>query len=227
MMLLSINGLGFQPMLISGLLLLGVIEWILPFLFTTLCRSRCILETDAFFCLLKPAKKQYVRDQNDNSSNLVYVYNPKAVFHYVSYLQYPIMASSFIFYLPFVISLGQGEPDWYLLNNFIILIGVALSFSTLQDTTKTQNKISKRVWEDPRKGKIALSLMAIMAFSFIILGLTLIIRAGSGEIENIAIGLTVLGIGLLGLLKSALEMFENHRLDYQTTGQKEDELKTD
>ena len=141
--------------------------------------------------------------------------NPRTIFHYVSYLQYPLMASSFIFYIPFSISLGSGEPDWNLLNYFIILIGVALSFSTLQDTRKTQNKFSKRVWENPKKGKIALILISSLAFLFILTGLSALFLSRNGEVENIAIGITVLGIGWIGLLKSAIEMFENHRMDKQ------------
>jgi len=31
--------------------------------------------------------------------------------------------------------------------------------------------------------------------------------------ESVAMGLTVLGIRMLGMLKAAMKMFENHRLD--------------
>lgn len=122
-----------------------------------------------------------------------------------------------LFYIPFILSLQKNNPDWAALNQVLILFGVALSFSTLQDTTKTQNKFSRKIWENPTKGKIAIILMAVLAFGFIISGLSMLYSSKSDVTENIAVGITVLGIGLIGLLKAGIEMFENHRLDKITT----------
>jgi uncharacterized membrane protein len=143
--------------------------------------------------------------------------SPRLLFHRISYLQYPIIASSLIFYIPFVTSLASGNPNWLSFNNFLVLIGVALSFSTLQDTTKTQNKLSRKVWESPRKGKIALIFYSLMAFIMIFGGVTSFFLIEGDGLETISVGVTVLGIGLMGLLKSAIEMFENHRLDKKKT----------
>ena len=139
--------------------------------------------------------------------------NPTKIFHAISYLQYPLMLVAFGFYIPFVISLIQRPIDWAMLNYMLIFLGVALSFSTLQDTTTTQNKISKRVWQDPRKGKALLVVFAVSAFVLIVSGLWSLFVLEGDQTESVAIGLTVLGIGMIGLLKVALEMFENHRLD--------------
>lgn len=138
---------------------------------------------------------------------------PKQLFHLISYVQYPLYAGAIVFYIPFVRSLMDKSTDWNMLNYVLILFGVALSFSTLQDTTKTQNTFSKKVWESPIKGKIALGFIAFLAFSFVTVGLTLLYSSQSPATENIAVGVTVLGVGLVGVLKSALEMFENHRRD--------------
>ena len=99
------------------------------------------------------------------------------------------------------------------MNYVLILFGVALSFSTLQDTNKTQNKFSRKIWENPVKGKIALIVISISAFAFVVIGLFTLYYSKTDNSENISVGITVLGIGLVGLLKSALEMFENHRTD--------------
>lgn len=139
--------------------------------------------------------------------------SPKQLFHLISYLQYPLYAGAIVFYIPFVRSLMDKSTDWSMLNYVLILFGVALSFSTLQDTTKTQNTFSKKVWESPIKGKIALGFIAFLAFSFVTVGLTLLYVSRSNATESIAVGVTVLGVGLVGVLKSALEMFENHRKD--------------
>ncbi|MEO7045400.1 MAG: hypothetical protein ABI091_08865 [Ferruginibacter sp.] len=98
-------------------------------------------------------------------------------------------------------------------NYALIFMGVAISFTSLQDTKKTQNKFSRKVWEDPRKGKIALIIMTIMTFLFIAMGMVGIYTVNMSVLKEISFGLIVMGIGLLGVLKSAIEMFENHRLD--------------
>lgn len=136
-------------------------------------------------------------------------------FHYISYLQYPLVAASFIFYVPFMQTLASGEPNLELLDNFLIVIGVGLSFSTMQDTTRTQNKLSKKVWESPRMGKVFLVFLSVITFFLIVTGLILLLAPGdfNSTLQEIAVGILMLGVGLLGLLQAAIEMFENHRLD--------------
>ena len=135
------------------------------------------------------------------------------IFHALSYLQYPLILAALGFYVPFVISMVKKPVDWSLLNQVLILMGVALSFSTLQDTRTTQNKISKKVWQDPKKGKAFLWVIAALALLFIVTGLLALLLFDANQTESVAVGVTVLGIGMLGMLKAAIEMFENHRLD--------------
>ena len=100
-----------------------------------------------------------------------------------------------------------------MLNYVLILFGVALSFSTLQDTTTTQNAFSKKIWQHPIKGKIMLTVIAALAFVLVVAGLLALFLFEADQTEGVAVGITVLGIGMIGLLKSAVEMFENHRKD--------------
>ncbi len=144
---------------------------------------------------------------------MVTMKNPRKLFHLVSYLQYPLVVAAILFYIPFVIALTKNEIDWQNLNYVLILFGVALSFSTLQDTTKTQNKLSRKIWEHPKKGKVVLFVMAVIAVAFITFGLVSLYQSQTANTENVAVGLIVLGIGFLGILKSSIEMFENHRKD--------------
>ncbi len=139
--------------------------------------------------------------------------NPRRFFHIISYLQYPILISAFYFYIPFIQALFEQEIDFGNLDYFLIMLGVALSFSTLQDTTKTQNKLSKRIWENPVAGKVFLIVVAISTFFMIFTGVVCIIIPIESALKDVAVGFTVLGIGFLGVLKAAVEMFENHRLD--------------
>lgn len=143
--------------------------------------------------------------------------NPKKLFHSISYLQYPFMAASFIFYFPFIKSISEGAIEWEHLNYVLIIFGVAISFSTLQDTTKVQNTFSKKVWEDPKKGKIALIVLATTSMLFIALGFLYLFVLKGSQFEDIGVGLIVLGIGLISMLKAALELFDNHRKDKNTS----------
>lgn len=142
--------------------------------------------------------------------------DPKKIFHAISYLQYPLMLVAIVFYVPFIKSIINKNPDWTMLNYMLIFFGVGLSFSTLQDTSTTQNKLSLKIWQSPRKGKLFLLMIAAMAFVLLVSGFLILFLLSDNQFESIAVGLIVLGIGLIGLLKVAIEMFENHRLDKNT-----------
>ena len=105
------------------------------------------------------------------------------------------------------------ETIWENYNYVLIFMGLGVSLSTLQDTTKAQNKLSKKVWENPKKGKRMLSLLAFAALFFISMGLYGVFIAYNEILKQLAFGTIVFGIGIVGLLKAAIEMFENHRLD--------------
>tara|TARA_B110000114_G_C14853374_1_gene301661 strand:- start:117 stop:479 length:363 start_codon:yes stop_codon:yes gene_type:complete len=105
-------------------------------------------------------------------------------------------------------------------NTFLIFLGLGMSFSTLQDTTKTQTKLDRIIMESPKKGKIFLVLTSIMTFIAIIYGLFGYIISENEKIKELSVGLIVFGIGLISLLKTGVEMFENHRKDKNTTANK-------
>lgn len=99
------------------------------------------------------------------------------------------------------------------LNNTLMFMGLSVSFSSLQDTTKTQNNISRKIWEDPIKGKITIAIISMMILFCIISGFSGYFNMHDNKLKDLSIGIIVFGIGLIGMLKSAIEMFENHRLD--------------
>lgn len=137
--------------------------------------------------------------------------NSKKIFQKVSYLQYPLMLVAIYFVMkPYFTGF---ETIWEDYNFALIFMGLGISFSTLQDTTKTQNKFSKNVWQNPKKGKIALGIMAVITFYIILSGLFGIYFSESKILQELSFGMVVLGIGMIGLLKAAGEMFDNHRLD--------------
>lgn len=144
--------------------------------------------------------------------------DPKKTFHYISYLQYPLMVIGLFYcYKPLF-----GNPDmiWADLNKGLIFFGLGISFSTLQDTTKTQNKISKRVFENPRYAKAFLILILAQILFFILLGMIGLFLSEETPINELSFGIISIGIGFIGVLKSAIEMAHNHRkvaMDFVTT----------
>lgn len=144
------------------------------------------------------------------------------IFHYISYLQYPMMVASVYYYYIFIKDIKNGI-NIDVINQILTLFGIALSFSTLQDTTKTQNKMSLRIWQNPRLGSKFLLTMVVFAFILFGVGLAGMLKSTNDTHKQLSIGLIVFGIGWMGLIKSAKEMFENHRLDKnplpRTTGE--------
>ena len=100
-------------------------------------------------------------------------------------------------------------------------MGLGISFSTLQDTTKTQNKFSRKIWENPKKGKIAIFAISLMTLFIIVNGLIGYFNTTDSRLKELSSGIIILGIGMIGLLKSAIEMFENHRKDKNVAIEKE------
>jgi hypothetical protein len=146
--------------------------------------------------------------------------NVKQVFHYVSYLQYPLMAVAVYFVIqPYLVGLKEAfeDPSIFLgaINNMMIFMGLSISFSTLQDSEKTQNKFSKKIWEDPKKGKAFILFFSIFTVLVIGLGLLEYLLTRDTMLEEISFGFIVLGIGFIGMIKSMVEMHEYHRRDRQ------------
>ena len=92
----------------------------------------------------------------------------KQFFHYVSYLQYPLVIVAL--YLTIKPVLNNEELAIGDFSTVLMLMGISISFSTLQDTTKTQNKMSKRIWQSARKGKIAIAVFSLFAGFMIVNG---------------------------------------------------------
>ena len=146
----------------------------------------------------------------------------KLFFHYISYLQYPLMLVALFFafkpyFNGFEISNEKIDLVFRNLNTMLVFMGLSISFSTLQDTTKTQNKMSRKIWENPKKGKLVILIFSLSTLFLITIGLIGYFNLSHSKLKEISIGIIVLGIGLVGMLKVAIEMFENHRKDKNTT----------
>lgn len=135
----------------------------------------------------------------------------RQVFQWLSYLQYPALLVAMGYAaLPLFRGL-DGLLD--ALNSSLLYAGVGIGMSSLQDPTRTQNKVSRDVWEDPRKGYWMLWLLTAQALLPIVLGLLGAALAESAALSQLSLGLVAFGMGMIGLLKTAIEMREHHRRD--------------
>lgn len=91
----------------------------------------------------------------------------KKYFQAISYLQYPFMVLALFYaYKPFFNGLENILADF---NHALIWMGLGISFSTLQDTTKTQNKLSLKVWQNPKYAKAFIYTFAVFTLFLLFL----------------------------------------------------------
>jgi hypothetical protein len=95
--------------------------------------------------------------------------------------------------------------------------GIGIGLSSLQDPRKTQNELSRKVWQDPVKGRWMLGLLTAYAFGAMAAGLAGAYLADTTVVGQLSLGLLAFGLGMLGLLKMAIQMREHHRLDRNST----------
>jgi hypothetical protein len=138
------------------------------------------------------------------------------VFQALSYLQYPALLVALVYAgRPLLGGWAGAFEDW---NYALLYAGVGVGLSSLQDPTRTQNELSRKVWQDPRKGALMLWLLSFQALLPILVGLVGAYLATSTVLNQLSLGLVAFGLGMVGLLKTALQMFEHHRSDRQGEG---------
>ncbi len=132
----------------------------------------------------------------------------KDLFNYLSYLQYPILILALYYILK---PLLFRELDLLeSINKALLFYGLGIGFATLQDTTKTQNNFSLRIYQNPTKAKIFIYTILFMTLFFIGIGLLGLYVLQFEKLTEISIGCIGLGIGMIGVLKSVVEMAEHH-----------------
>lgn len=132
----------------------------------------------------------------------------KRWFHRLSFVQYPLLAAAvFYCYRPFFSGFEQVFSD---INLGLVFFGLAISFATLQDTTKTHYKLAERIFSHPRWSKVIITTIGIEIIFFLLAGLAGIFTAKLPGLTEVAYGMMMLALGMIGMLKSAVEMAEYH-----------------
>ena len=127
--------------------------------------------------------------------------NYNKIFAIISYLQYP------------VIMVGVYYTFLQDFDKVLIFMGLGIGFATLEDTSKTQTKLDKIVFEHPKMGKIFLGFISIMTLLAIGYGAFGYLFSDTEKAKDLSVGFIVFGIGMIGLLKTGSEMFDNQRKD--------------
>jgi hypothetical protein len=128
----------------------------------------------------------------------------RKLFHFLSYLQYPLMLVGLFFcYKPFISDINSL---WVEFNRAMVFMGLGISMSTLQDTTKTQNTFSKRIYQTPRYARLFLIMIFLQVVFFSGAGLIGLFLADQSPMKDLSLGLISIGIGMIGMLKAAGEM---------------------
>jgi uncharacterized membrane protein len=128
----------------------------------------------------------------------------KKLFHYISYLQYPLMLVGLVFcVIPFF---GDINSIWVEYNKALVFMGLGISMSTLQDTTTTQNALSKRIYQNPKQARLFLIMIFLQMLFFTALGLYGLFLSDHSPMKDLSLGLISIGIGMVGILKAAGEM---------------------
>lgn len=110
------------------------------------------------------------------------------------------------------------EPVFQSLNTMLILLGLSISFASLQDTKKTNFKFEKKLLSTPKYTKtviIAVLIVTLLMFIYGILAFLIKDNENVSEITNLlsemAVGCIVMGIGLIAYMKFIIEVIENHQ----------------
>ncbi len=143
-------------------------------------------------------------------------------FHILNYLQYPLLLlAMYSFVKPYFNGMRYLIENISIVfenyNYLLIFMGLAISFSSLHHTTKTSLNFEKKIWENPRKGKNVIIMISLTTFFILAYGIFGFFITSNEKLKELSYGAIVSGIGLIGLLKTGVEIFDNHRMDKNTT----------
>jgi len=137
--------------------------------------------------------------------------NSKSIFNLISYLRFPFYLWGFYFLVQSISALKNGLNGWEEINNLLILTGMGLAFALLKDASRKANVVSNRVWGNYTIRVLVIAIISFSISGLIFLGLSTLFFSQTYRSEAVAVGMIVLGIGLLGYLKYVVERIESHK----------------
>ncbi len=130
----------------------------------------------------------------------------KKLLHLLSYLQYPAMLLALYYILrPLVEAKGL---DWEDLNSSLVFVGLGISLATLQDPTKSHNKLFSYIKDNPGVGKRIIIVIVGITFLILVLGLIGFFSEQTNTLNELYFGFFLFGVGLIGFLQHAVDILE-------------------
>ena len=124
----------------------------------------------------------------------------KSLLRYLGFIQFPLyILGTYYFFHPLW---AGGEEFLSDINYALLSFGVALSFSSLSDSTRNQALVKKAF--KPSRIKWLIRILLVSIILLFVTAITLIL--GSSIASDIGTSLFVLGIGLMANLKQLVEM---------------------
>ena len=136
------------------------------------------------------------------------------IFHYISFLQYPsILIALYYCYRPIIFDSETVISD---LNLGLLFLGIGLSFTSLADIRK-RTKIGDKIFGKPKNAKRWIVYMCILVLAIFGLGIFTQFFTEKKDLNDLSIGVFVLGIGVVGLLRMNLEIIKTYQVDWENT----------
>ena len=132
----------------------------------------------------------------------------KKIFNLISYLRFPFYLWGFYFFIQFILIARSGNNPWEQVNNLFVLTGIGLAFASLKDSTKNPTNLSKWIWKNNTLSILVIMLISLLIGGLVLLGLSILFFSKTYRSESVAVGMIVLGLGLIGYLKYVAERIE-------------------
>lgn len=130
----------------------------------------------------------------------------KQVLHYSSYLQYPAMLLALYYVLRPMLE-GAGL-DWTDLNSALVFVGLGISLATLQDPSKSHNKLFSYIKDHPGDGKWIIIVIVAIILLILVMGLIGFFSENNNTLHELYFGFFLFGVGLIGFLQHAVDILE-------------------
>ena len=125
------------------------------------------------------------------------------VFHYFSYIKYPILIIGiYYFYKPFFSENSNLLEDY---NYGLILLGLGMGLDSLKDYGKL-TWLDKKVYHNPKIAKYYFSVLGLVILSVIISGIIGYFSTEQNALKELSIGFIIFGIGTIGILKAGIQV---------------------
>jgi len=131
--------------------------------------------------------------------------NYKNLFHYISFLQYPFLLIGL--YYSYKHTFYENTQIWADINYSLLFIGIGISFASFADLSR-KSKIEKKLMKNKKFVKAFLIYLIILILIIIGVGVYSLFFTNIKPLQELAVGIIVFGIGVIGLLKTFIDSVE-------------------